>query len=1118
MLPKYITFLLLIISLISLAPFGSCNIGDPVITNNIIRFGTVVGRDQYVVYAKSLDPDMKIDIINSLFIGCICHHDNSTVFDLEVAYLNELLKKGPSDNSLISFECDGSVHTNSTTQLDSPWHLDRIDQVRLPLDGEYTHPNNQNNVNVYIVDTGIKTSHDEFEGRAKAAYSTLGLSFPSGDDCNGHGTHVSAIIGGKTVGINKNVTLHDIRVLNCFGYGTWGDVILALEWVKANHTKPAIINMSLSGFLNTLVNTAIKSLQDAGVMVVVAAGNNNNDACEYSPASSEAITVGASTSSDSRASYSNYGECVNIYAPGDQVTSAGVENDQALRELSGTSMASPVVAGIASVLLSENTTLSISALRARILNRALTVINTNIKPLAQLYDLPKKDCCDILTEKLNQLNNTLVTKVSEFTTQINQLVTDDSELHSKLNELNSTLLDQIGTLSDEVQVIDNMLTQTNSTLDMLHGELERVNSELERLANLIESLNTTICNKINVLQIEIDLLKLADIQLNERITSLNETFLTQVNLMKSEVARLDGTDSTLLTKINLLDGVMQTQILTFYNILLEANLTLHSEKQKAYEMFNALNATLCNKIDILQTEIDLLMTRDIQLGERITDLNETLIAQVNFMKSEVTRLDGTDSTLLTKINVLDGAMQTQIQTFYNILVEANMTLHSEKQRFETLLNSLNDTLHTSLFLLHSELNQLETDLVELNETHYKDVQNLHGKMNDLNTTLISEVQLMKSEVLRLDGVDSVVLGKITLLDTTMQGQILTFYNILKEANITLHEEKQRVDAFLNSLNDTLHTNIDLLNDEITQLKLKDINLQSDVNTLNDTHQGDVLGLRNENVKLGSDIDTLNSTHQEDILALRNENVKLESDVDTLNNTHHHDVLELRNEDETIWKVIHALNNTGCEFDADAIYSRMDSLNYTHLQDILGLRVDVTALKIQDLELLNDTSNNKIDITLLNSNIGTVDGKVTALAAQLVTVQNDVLSLKTGDSALHERIDDLNLTMNSILLEQLHMRKELDIIHDFIPELQLLNLTLTTIINTKLTEIINMERDLELKISNENTRVTELSKSNIALIVLIVIALCVLALFICAFVTTICVVIIKNIRKGNEIDT
>ncbi|MET9951522.1 S8 family peptidase [Streptomyces sp. NPDC006339] len=247
------------------------------------------------------------------------------------------------------------------TQTGATWGLDRVDQRDLPLSTTYTYDTTASNVTAYVIDTGIRTSHSEFGGRARVGTDTVGDG-QNGQDCQGHGTHVAGTVGGAKYGVAKGVKLVGVRVLNCSGSGTTAGVIAGVDWVTANAVKPAVANMSLGGGANTSLDDAVKRSIASGVTYAIAAGNGNilgwpANACNYSPARvPEAITVGATDSADKRASFSNYGTCVDLFAPGVSITSAWKDNDTATSTISGTSMATPHTAGVAALYLATHPT------------------------------------------------------------------------------------------------------------------------------------------------------------------------------------------------------------------------------------------------------------------------------------------------------------------------------------------------------------------------------------------------------------------------------------------------------------------------------------------------------------------------------------------------------------------------------------------------------------------------------------------------------------------------------------------------------------------------------------------------------------------------------------------
>ncbi len=249
-------------------------------------------------------------------------------------------------------EQDGIV-TASATQTGATWGIDRVDQRNLPLNSSYIYETTASNVHAYIIDTGVLGTHTQFTGRMSNGYTAISDSNGT-NDCNGHGTHVAGTVAGTTYGVAKGARVHPVRVLGCDGSGTNSGVIAGMDWVTANHVKPAVANMSLGGGASTATDDAVQRMYAAGVTVVVAAGNDNANACNYSPARAvNAITVGSTTNTDARSSFSNYGTCLDIWGPGSNITSSWYTGTSATNTISGTSMASPHVAGVAALWLAN---------------------------------------------------------------------------------------------------------------------------------------------------------------------------------------------------------------------------------------------------------------------------------------------------------------------------------------------------------------------------------------------------------------------------------------------------------------------------------------------------------------------------------------------------------------------------------------------------------------------------------------------------------------------------------------------------------------------------------------------------------------------------------------------
>jgi serine protease len=295
-----------------------------------------------------------------------------------------------SNPIFLQVEQDMTVHIEQqpcVVQSGATWGIDRISERAVILDGEYNYEYDGTGVDSYIIDTGTYAAHNEFSGRAVQAVNFVNDG--RNEDCNGHGTHVAGTIGGTLYGVAKKVSLIGVKVLGCGGGGTWEGVIAGVQWVVTQFQekrRPSTANMSLGGGLHQAMNNAVEAAVRAGVVMVVAGGNSNADACNYSPASALlAITVGATDVADNggvqqdiRSSFSNFGRCTDMWAPGTMITAAWIGSPTATRTISGTSMASPHVCGVASLILHEHTTWTPAQVEAYMIEDSTKgVINLN---------------------------------------------------------------------------------------------------------------------------------------------------------------------------------------------------------------------------------------------------------------------------------------------------------------------------------------------------------------------------------------------------------------------------------------------------------------------------------------------------------------------------------------------------------------------------------------------------------------------------------------------------------------------------------------------------------------------------------------------------------------------
>jgi len=313
--------------------------------------GVVVGegsasavRDQFVVSWR--EPAAGRAAARRIGARPLTTTPDGMVADLTTAAARHLA----ADPAVAAVEQDQWVRL-SGVQRTSTWGLDRVDQRRLPLSRSYQYARPSATVTAYVLDTGVRISHHEFAGRARYGWDTVDDDSSAGD-CEGHGTHVAGIIGGATSGVAKYVKVVSVRVLNCKGWGTYSQISAGIDWVREHAVKPAVLNLSLGGPPSNIFDTSVKRAIEDGITVVAAAGNEHRNACGKSPARVPAvITVAATDDQDYRPPFSNFGRCVDLFAPGVNIRSASRRGNSAFAYLSGTSMAAPYVAGAAAVLL-----------------------------------------------------------------------------------------------------------------------------------------------------------------------------------------------------------------------------------------------------------------------------------------------------------------------------------------------------------------------------------------------------------------------------------------------------------------------------------------------------------------------------------------------------------------------------------------------------------------------------------------------------------------------------------------------------------------------------------------------------------------------------------------------
>jgi subtilisin family serine protease len=370
----------LTIAVVVAAVLGTLGVGSPALAapegTVVSAGGAAVVPNSYIVVLNASNGTVaeRAHSLTGRHGGILGRLFDTTVQGFSATMTAQQARRVAGD-SRVAYVQPNIIHRISATQTAPPsWGLDRIDQRTLPLNAAYTYSTTASNVHAYIIDTGIRTTHADFGGRATSGFDSINGG--PAEDCNGHGTHVAGTVGGSKYGVAKNVHLVAVRVLDCQGSGTTAQVVAGIDWVTAHAVKPAVANMSLGGSADPVLDNAVRRSISSGVTYAIAAGNGvlglfAQNACTQSPARvSEAITVSATDATDSKPSWANVGTCVDVFAPGINITSDWLTSNTATNTISGTSMATPHVTGAAALYLARHPNARPAEVQAAIVGNA----------------------------------------------------------------------------------------------------------------------------------------------------------------------------------------------------------------------------------------------------------------------------------------------------------------------------------------------------------------------------------------------------------------------------------------------------------------------------------------------------------------------------------------------------------------------------------------------------------------------------------------------------------------------------------------------------------------------------------------------------------------------------